>query len=239
MADDICTHILARRPTPDRPLTGLTVLVVEDSRFASEAIRLLCLRSGARIRRADCLASARRHLATYRPSAVVVDLGLPDGSGACLIRELATSDQPSPVLLGTSGDPAAEPVALKAGAHGFLAKPITSLAVFQQAILSRLPVGSRPPGMRLVSGEEVTPDPLALRDDLSHAAGILAQRADGQSLEYIAQFLSSVASSASDTDLAQAASQLERARSDGSDSRAALSAVTHLVETRMTGTGPF
>ena len=57
---------------PDRPLAGLTVLVVEDSRVASEAVRLLCLRSGARIRRADSIRAALRHLQTYRPCAVLI-----------------------------------------------------------------------------------------------------------------------------------------------------------------------
>ena len=75
-------------PTADRPLLGLTVLVIEDSRDACEAMRLLCLRSGARIRRADCMRAARRHLQVYRPSVVIADLGLRDGNGIDLIQEL-------------------------------------------------------------------------------------------------------------------------------------------------------
>ena len=103
MSDDLEQFMMSHPPTADRPLQGLTVLVVEDSRFASEAIRLLSLRSGARIRRADSLRAAHRHLRVYRPSIVIIDMGLPDGCGADLIRELAADTVRVPVLLAMSG----------------------------------------------------------------------------------------------------------------------------------------
>ena len=102
--------------TATRPLLGLTILVVEDSRFARDAMRLLCLRSGARIRRADCLRSARRHLQVYRPSVAIIDLGLPDGSGAELIKEQAVAEPRIQALLAISGDDTKEELSLAAGA---------------------------------------------------------------------------------------------------------------------------
>ena len=111
MSDDLESLVIAQSPTAERPLLGLTVLVVEDSRFASEAMRLLCLRSGARIRRADSLKSAHRHLAVYRPTVVIVDLGLPDGSGAELIAELNDATPRVNVILGVSGDDGARAAA--------------------------------------------------------------------------------------------------------------------------------
>ncbi len=239
MADDL-TDIFANRPaTANRPLLGLTVLVVEDSRFASEAMRLLCLRSGARIRRADCLRSAHRHLQTYRPGVVIIDMGLPDGSGADLVAEVRAMTPPSPVIIGTSGDPDGEPLAMAAGADAFLGKPLESLSVFQQAILSALPLAGRPPGLHLVPDEQITPDPLALRDDLSHIAAVLADAPNLAALDYIAQFLSGIARSAHDLPLEDAAAALARARRVGPGAAPDLRRLSGLVQSRLASGASF
>ena len=220
-------------PTPNRPLLGLTILVVEDSRFACEAMRLLCLRSGARIRRADCLKSARRHLRTYRPPVIIIDLGLPDGSGVDLIEELANTVPRVGVILGTSGDDFSEDAAIAAGADGFLAKPVSSLATFQHEILSRLPADRQLPGPRPVTDEEVHPDLMAYRDDMAHVADVLNEENDGKILDYVAQFVGGVARSAQDSVLEDAAARLTRARAAGGPVGPDMARIAGLVQERL------
>lgn len=222
-----------RMPTSRRPLLGLTILVVEDSRFACEAMRLLCLRSGARIRRADCLKSARRHLQTYRPSVLIVDVGLPDGSGLDLIRELAEASPRPGVILATSGDSFLEQPALEAGAAGFLEKPITALAAFQQKILSCLPEGHQLAGPRSLADEVVEPDPIAYRDDMAHAADVLSMSQEEKTLAYLAQFLGGVARSAGDGPLADAAERLTQSRKSGRPLTQDTATLAGLVQERL------
>ncbi|MES2144049.1 MAG: response regulator [Pseudomonadota bacterium] len=105
------------------PLQGLTLLAVEDSRFAADALRLFAQRSGARLRRADSLTTARSHLGVYRPDAVLIDLGLPDGRGEDLIADLAQRPARPGLILGMSGDPTARDAAMGAGADAFVEKP--------------------------------------------------------------------------------------------------------------------
>ncbi len=232
--DDTDLRHMHLQPTATRPLLGLTVLVVEDSRYACDAMRLLCLRSGARIRRADCLKSARRHLEVYRPSVAIVDLGLPDGSGAELITELRDAMPRVEAVLGTSGDSFAEDVALAAGADGFLAKPIESVLTFQSVILSALPPERQPNGPRLVSDDPVIPDPLAYRDDMAHAADLLDGRTDERALDYVTQFLRGVARSAGDGALASAAEEMAQLRAHGRPQQATLARLAALVQDRLT-----
>ncbi len=192
-----------------QPLRGMTLLAVEDSRFASDALRLLCQRSGARLRRAESLMLARTHLRCYRPDAVLVDLGLPDGHGTVLIRDLALRSNRPPIL-GMSGDAAGRGPALAAGADSFLLKPIAGLRAFQSVIL-RLITG-RGEGLPEDEVYITAPDPLALHDDLVHAAGLLQGNRDAQRDLYVAGFVEGIARGAQDTDLATAA---HAARSGG------------------------
>ena len=227
--DPFATTIPA--PTAARPLLGLTILVIEDSRYACEAMRLLCLRSGARIRRADCLRSARRHLRVYRPTVVMIDLGLPDGSGLDLIRELRDSHPPADAVLAMSADDHMMKSARDAGAHGFLAKPIESLGAFQAAILRHLPKNRQPPAPRDVPNDVIRPDAAAYHDDLQHVIQILSDTPDAKALNYVAQFLQGFAITCHDDDMIQAASALSAA--NGNDSGGEIAKLSKIVSARL------
>jgi CheY-like chemotaxis protein len=216
---------------PALPLQGVTLLAVEDSRYACEALRLIARRLGARLRRAERLAEARRHLALYRPDAVLVDLGLPDGSGVDLIGDLALRGAAAPVAIAISGDPDGRGAALAAGAAAFVEKPLAGTAAFGELLVALL---GRRGGQRSgqgggqdsghsggqdigpADGDAATawpepgapPDPLALRDDLERAAALLAQAPDAAGRTYLARFLAGIARSACDAALAEAAGRL-------------------------------
>lgn len=224
--DDIETVLNNQKPTALRPLLGVTALLVEDSLASCDAIRLMCLRSGARIRRADCLESARRHLRVYRPNLVIVDMGLPDGSGAELISELARAMDRVEAIVGLSGDPDLAMDALKAGANIFVEKPIVSLAEFQTQILSALPSDRAPKGPRRLDASPISADPLAVADDLAHAKNLLEEGDQGpETHQYLATFLAGVARTASDEELHEVAASFAHAKSMAGPERKKLTAV--------------
>ena len=202
-----------------QPLLGLTILLVEDSRYCCEAMRLLCRKSGARLRRADTLAAARRHLATYRPSLVIADIGLPDGSGLDLVESLAAARPRAPVILATSGgEPhSAERAARRAGADGFLPKPLKNLQEFQKSVTAHFP-GRRPLSSTKVVPlrAEVAPDALAMDEDLRHLhAALDAAGDDAARLAYCAQFLRSLCEASGDGALGELAALLEASAPGG------------------------
>jgi DNA-binding response OmpR family regulator len=165
---------------------------------------------------------------------VIVDMGLPDGCGVELIEELTTATPRVSALLGLSGDEGTEDLAIKAGADGFLAKPLISLAEFQQAVLAVLPSNQRPSGVREIPDDVIIPDPTAYRDDMSHVADLLDGDTDGAVLDYVAQFLGGVARSAEDTALVAAAGQLKQQRKEGMPTRDDVRSLIGMVRDRIT-----
>ncbi len=169
-------------------------------------------RSGSRLRRADSLRSARRHLAIYRPDVVMIDLGLPDGSGVDLIRELCGGGQRSIGIVAVSGDDggSARSKAMEAGASCFLAKPLVDLACFQQVIRALVYQDTAPkPFVPQVVNTRLRLDGRAFVDDLGHVGQQLEKALQGndrRELRYLAQFTRSIAQTAQDHELMDSAS---------------------------------
>jgi hypothetical protein len=90
-----------------------------------------------------------------------------------------------------------------AGADGYLEKPLESLTKLQAILLALLP-GRAVPDLA-VADLAVATDPLALRDDLAYAAGLLDADPDPDLRHYLAGFLGGVARQAHDQPLAEAA----------------------------------
>ena len=227
------TAALPRSGGPAGPLRMPTVMLVEDSRYACEVLRLYARTLGLRLRRAADLATADVHLRLYRPDIVMVDLGLPDGRGEGLIARLAAQTCRPPLIIGTSGMSGMAQTALDAGADLFMEKPMPEIAAFRALLVDHFPaplplllLPQRAPAQQ--------PDPVALQDDLNLAAMALAQMSDQStaqsghindtggavqaarpSLQYLAGFLEGVGGCLGDRDLQTAAhGQLIAAKAD-------------------------
>ena len=108
---------IAEWPDPD------TLLVVEDDDALRETLAQTLGTMCRQVRTASSLAEAVRECAQVSPQLVLLDLGLPDGDGSELLRQLrGVTDVPIIVLSGRDDED--EKVAiLDAGADDFISKP--------------------------------------------------------------------------------------------------------------------
>lgn len=110
------------------PGQSADLLYVEDNAVNAGLMReLLALRPGLRLRLAADLAEARRELAERRPTLLLLDMHLPDGSALELLDWLRQRGELAglPVLvISADATPARREAALAAGASGYLTKPL-------------------------------------------------------------------------------------------------------------------
>src|ERR1700758_4550852 len=118
----------------------MRLLVVEDNAQPSQ---LLAKGLGIAGYETDILATAaeaRDALLTTSYAAVILDLGLPDGDGLSILRELRHRKDPTPVLVLTARGGLQDRVnGLRSGADDYLAKPfaLEELVARLEAILRR------------------------------------------------------------------------------------------------------
>jgi two-component system KDP operon response regulator KdpE len=99
------------------------VLVVEDDRELRSLLQNSLALEGFRVRSAASLAEGEALLAHDAPDLVVLDLGLPDGDGADLVRRVRRASA-MPILVVSARHVEAQKVALlDAGADDYLTKP--------------------------------------------------------------------------------------------------------------------
>tara|TARA_B100001250_G_scaffold296204_1_gene257762 strand:- start:211 stop:852 length:642 start_codon:yes stop_codon:yes gene_type:complete len=121
------------------------LLIIEDLPEVSAWLSALCRQvfTHAEIRTAAHLRDARQQLADLTPDLALIDLGLPDGDGTLLIREMKALKQPPLCVVTTIFDDSGHLFpALRAGADGYLLKsdPEPDFVQALQGIL-----GGRPP----------------------------------------------------------------------------------------------
>ena len=118
----------------------MRLLVVEDEARIAEIVRSALQRDGFAVDVFGLCADAREAFATMPYDAAILDLGLPDGDGLRLLKELRGKGNSVPILVLTARDAVEHRVAgLDAGADDYLVKPfaMAELVARTKALLRR------------------------------------------------------------------------------------------------------
>jgi DNA-binding response OmpR family regulator len=102
----------------------MRILVVEDESALAASLAKGLRQAAHAVDLAPTLAEARVRMAMERYDGVLLDLGLPDGSGLALAREIRSRGDRVPILVLTARDSVRDRVAgLDAGADDYVVKP--------------------------------------------------------------------------------------------------------------------
>lgn len=102
----------------------MRVLIVEDTEDLAAAVLCHLRAQGHAVDHAENLDAAETALRVADYAAVLLDLGLPDGSGLALLRAMRGRGDTTPVLIATARDQIADRIAgLDAGADDYIVKP--------------------------------------------------------------------------------------------------------------------
>jgi two-component system, OmpR family, catabolic regulation response regulator CreB len=106
-------------------MAGARILLVEDDPAIARSIIYTLERDGLSVTHSLLLGDARRQLALQLPDAVILDVGLPDGSGFDLCRELRAAGSLPVLMLSAQGEEIDRVLGLELGADDYVSKPFS------------------------------------------------------------------------------------------------------------------
>jgi DNA-binding response OmpR family regulator len=123
----------------------MRLLAVEDNALLSELLAKGLRTAGYEVDLLTTAAEARAALMTTTYAAVILDLGLPDGDGLSILRELRHRKDSTPVLVLTARGGLQDRVSgLRSGADDYMVKPFAL-----EELVARLEALLRRPGQQL------------------------------------------------------------------------------------------
>ena len=116
-----------------------TILIVEDEESITTPLAEALERDGFKPEIAHTVADALGRGRTLRPDLVLLDIGLPDGSGLDVCRELRSTSNVPIIILSARGEEADRVVGLELGADDYVVKPFSAREVIARirAVLRR------------------------------------------------------------------------------------------------------
>ena len=116
-----------------------TILIVEDEESITTPLAEALERDGFKPEIAHTVAEALGRGRTLRPDLVLLDIGLPDGSGLDVCRELRSTSNVPIIILSARGEEADRVVGLELGADDYVVKPFSAREVIARirAVLRR------------------------------------------------------------------------------------------------------
>ncbi|UUZ74313.1 winged helix-turn-helix domain-containing protein [Polaromonas sp. P1(28)-13] len=106
-------------------MSGPRVLLVEDDPAIAKSIIYTLERDGLAVTHSLLLCDARRQLGQHPPDVLILDVGLPDGSGLDLCKEVRAAGSLPVLMLSAHDEEIDRVLGLELGADDYLGKPFS------------------------------------------------------------------------------------------------------------------